>query len=234
MQIKNICKKIKHKIITMSSTLYIKYLKSLGMQIGEYTTFIDPSTNLIDENRAKWIKIGKSVVICKGVSILAHDYSWCVLKRSHKVLAPTGGGTVIIGDNVFLGQNCSILRNVEIGDNTIIGASTVITRNVPSNSVCYGSPLKIEPLDMFCKKRQEGLIEEVKRNLIGYKELNGVYPTEDEMGNFKVLFKERIQMDLNDYYSFDGSIDELKELYNATACMFSSYEKMLKELTGAE
>lgn len=59
--------------------------------------------------------------ICKNTSFIAHDYSWSVLRKKYGVIAPTGGGTITIGDNVFIGEGSTILRNVKIGDNVIVG-----------------------------------------------------------------------------------------------------------------
>ena len=47
----------------------------------------------------------------------------------------------VIGDNVYLASHCSILGEVKIGDNVIIGANTVVTKNIPSNSIVKCSNL---------------------------------------------------------------------------------------------
>lgn len=48
-----------------------------------------------------------------------------------------------IGKNVTLGTNVSIIGDIIIGDNVIVGAGTVITKNVPSNTVVVGNPMRI-------------------------------------------------------------------------------------------
>lgn len=40
---------------------------------------------------------------------------------------------------MWIGARCIILPGVSIGDNAIIGANTVVTKDVPMNSVFYGS-----------------------------------------------------------------------------------------------
>jgi maltose O-acetyltransferase len=42
---------------------------------------------------------------------------------------------VIIGRNVFIGSNVTILRGSRIGDNTTIGAGCVISGEIPENSI---------------------------------------------------------------------------------------------------
>ena len=52
-------------------------------------------------------------------------------------------GPVIIGNNVWIGDKCTILGNVSIGDNVIVAANSVVTHNVPSNCIVAGTPAKI-------------------------------------------------------------------------------------------
>lgn len=50
---------------------------------------------------------------------------------------------VVVGSNVWIGYNASILRGVRIGDNSIIGTNAVVTRDVPANAVVAGAPARI-------------------------------------------------------------------------------------------
>lgn len=47
---------------------------------------------------------------------------------------------VIIGDNVWIGENVCILLGVKIGDGCILGANSVVNRDVPSNCIVAGIP----------------------------------------------------------------------------------------------
>lgn len=49
---------------------------------------------------------------------------------------------IFIGDNVFIGAYCFILKGVIIGDNSIIGAGSVVTKEVPANQIWAGNPAK--------------------------------------------------------------------------------------------
>ena len=49
----------------------------------------------------------------------------------------------IIGDNVKLYTNCTIIGDITIGDNSIIGAGAVVTKSIPKNSVAVGNPAKV-------------------------------------------------------------------------------------------
>lgn len=51
-------------------------------------------------------------------------------------------GTPIIGDNVFIGANASILGGVKLGDNCVIGANSLVIQNVEPGCVVAGNPAK--------------------------------------------------------------------------------------------
>jgi len=50
---------------------------------------------------------------------------------------------VIIGNNVWITSNVTILGGVTIGDNTIIGAGSVVTHNIPSGVFAAGNPCRV-------------------------------------------------------------------------------------------
>lgn len=54
-------------------------------------------------------------------------------------------GAPVIGDDVFIGVNSSVLGNIRIGDRVHIGANTAVSTNVPSDSTVLGSPARIFP-----------------------------------------------------------------------------------------
>jgi serine O-acetyltransferase len=56
-----------------------------------------------------------------------------------------GPGAPVIGDDVFIGVNSTVLGPIRIGDRVRIAANTAVTTNVPSDSVVVGSPAKIYP-----------------------------------------------------------------------------------------
>jgi acetyltransferase-like isoleucine patch superfamily enzyme len=52
-------------------------------------------------------------------------------------------GAVVIEENVWVGQNVSIMPDVTIGKGCIIGANSVVTHNIPPFSVAAGVPAKV-------------------------------------------------------------------------------------------
>ena len=51
-------------------------------------------------------------------------------------------GDIKIGDNVWIGANCVILKNVNIGSGSVIAAGSVVNKKVPPNPIFGGFPTK--------------------------------------------------------------------------------------------
>ncbi|MHA4812657.1 acyltransferase [Flavitalea flava] len=50
---------------------------------------------------------------------------------------------IFIGDNVWLGVNCVVLKGVRIGNNAVIGANSVVTKDIPAGTIAAGNPCKV-------------------------------------------------------------------------------------------
>ena len=212
-----------------SSSRYIAYLRNKGMRIGRNTILLSPNHVHIDEGRASWIEIGDNCVLTYGVSIIAHDYSWSILRKSHNVIAPTGGGKIKIGNNVFIGVNSIILRNCTIGDNCIIGAGSVVCSSIPSNSVATGNPAKvIMSLEEFCEKREKGVIREAINEIKHFYEINGRYPKESELLRFGFLFSYKDINALNGLSTIGDDHDCFIKTFLDQKSSFENYETFLE------
>jgi acetyltransferase-like isoleucine patch superfamily enzyme len=49
----------------------------------------------------------------------------------------------VIGKNVWIGANATILQGVTIGDNAVVAAGAVVNKDVPPMAVVGGVPAKI-------------------------------------------------------------------------------------------
>lgn len=49
----------------------------------------------------------------------------------------------VIGDNVTLGVNVTIIGGVTIGNNVVIGAGSVVVKDISDNSVAVGNPCRV-------------------------------------------------------------------------------------------
>ena len=50
---------------------------------------------------------------------------------------------IVIGRNVWIGSNATILPGVRIGDNAVVAAASVVTKDVPENAIVVGSPARV-------------------------------------------------------------------------------------------
>lgn len=58
-------------------------------------------------------------------------------------IGATSKGRPVIGDNVELGANVTIIGRVTIGDNVTVGAGAVVVKDLPDNCVAAGNPAKV-------------------------------------------------------------------------------------------
>ncbi|KFL43577.1 acetyltransferase [Lysinibacillus sp. BF-4] len=107
------------------------YRTFLGMTLGKQTSLalmVMPDTMFPER-----ITVGDNSVIGFNTTILAHEY----LIEEYRL------GDVIIGKNVMVGANSTILPGVTIGDGAIVSAMTLVHRDVPAGCLAGGNPMQI-------------------------------------------------------------------------------------------
>ncbi len=52
-------------------------------------------------------------------------------------------GIPIIGNDVYIGLNSTVIGGITVGDDVLIGPNTVVNQDVPSHSVVVGNPCRI-------------------------------------------------------------------------------------------
>lgn len=160
LMIKRIINKIYKLYYTSSSNRYIKYLKKSRIKIGKGCIVLDPKKIQIDISRPELLEIGDNVLLHRGTVILTHDYASRAFVTRYNEFIPSHG-KIKIGNNVWLGENVSILKGVSIGNNVILGYGSIVTKSIPSNSVAVGSPAKVIcTFDDYFKKRKQSYINE--------------------------------------------------------------------------
>ena len=50
---------------------------------------------------------------------------------------------VVIGNDVWIGANATILKGVKIGNGAVVGGGSVVTKDIPENAIVGGNPAKI-------------------------------------------------------------------------------------------
>jgi len=85
-------------------------------------------------------KIGNFTFFATG-SQIEHD---CIVEDYASVSAGSIlGGFVHIKKYSAITLNVTIVDRVSIGENSVIGSGSLVTKNIPDNSLCYGSPCRI-------------------------------------------------------------------------------------------
>ncbi|HTD39744.1 MAG TPA: DapH/DapD/GlmU-related protein [Mucilaginibacter sp.] len=94
----------------------------------------------------KKITIGDNVLIASNVFISDHSHGrsdFTDLSTPPALRQLNSKGEIRIGNNVWIGQNVTILADVNVGDNVIIGANAVVTKDIPANSIVIGNPARV-------------------------------------------------------------------------------------------
>ncbi|WP_432404177.1 sugar O-acetyltransferase [Wukongibacter sp. M2B1] len=84
------------------------------------------------------ITIGDGVLIGHNVVLATLNHDIDPNKRSMMHPAP-----IVIGKNVWIGANATVVSDVTVGDGAIVAAGAVVTRDVPANVIVGGVPAKI-------------------------------------------------------------------------------------------
>lgn len=84
------------------------------------------------------ITIGDGVLIGHNVMLATLNHDIDPRKRSTMHPAP-----IVIGNNVWIGANATVVPGVTIGDGAAIAAGAVVSKDVPANVIVGGVPAKI-------------------------------------------------------------------------------------------
>lgn len=92
--------------------------------------------------------IGNNVLMASRVFITSNSHgSYKGDAESNPEIPPAKRHVVkkktIIEDNVWIGNNCTILMGVKVGRSAIIGAGSIVTKDVPEKTIVAGNPAKV-------------------------------------------------------------------------------------------
>ena len=151
-----------HPIAGYDREIYVKpTLKNQNIIVGDFTYIADSDfeshvTHLYEWNGDKLI-IGKFCQIAAGVEFVMNGANHQMnavstfpfytlegwnMKPPASCDLPLKGDTVI-GNDVWIGQNATIMPGVHIGDGAIIGANSTVANDVAPYSVVAGNPARL-------------------------------------------------------------------------------------------
>lgn len=150
-----------HPIFGYEKEIYVKpTLTNPNIIVGDFTYIADTDFESHVTHFYPWSKdkliIGKFCQIAGGVEFMMNDANHQMsavstfpfytlegwdMEPSKADDMPFKGDTVI-GNDVWIGQNATILPGVHIGDGAIIGANSVVGSNVDPYTIVVGNPAK--------------------------------------------------------------------------------------------
>lgn len=148
------------------SLCYIKnVIKNPNIIVGDYTYYDDADgADRFEEHVTHHydfigdrLVIGKFCAIAKGVEFVMNgaNHSMCAV-TAYPFYIMGGGwekfppdelthkGDTVVGNDVWIGQNVTVMPGVHIGDGAIIGANSVVASDIPPYSVAAGNPCKVK------------------------------------------------------------------------------------------
>lgn len=81
------------------------------------------------------ILIGSHTIIGQDVKMYDHDHEYKTVGNRRYTGFKTD--SIVIGENVWIGSDCTILKGTTIGDNCVIAAGTILKGNIPPNMIVY-------------------------------------------------------------------------------------------------
>lgn len=109
--------------------LHLSVLPGAKMELGDDISINSDCTVIA----RKHIKIGNDVLIGPGCRIYDHDHDYRKTgrERRNSFLCDT----VEIGNGVWFGANCIVLKGTKIGDNCVFGAGSIIKGEYPADTI---------------------------------------------------------------------------------------------------
>lgn len=107
---------------------------TIGNNVGISGSTLNCTTSIIIGNNTN---IGSGCIISDTDS---HPIHW-LTRRNNSEPAPKA--PIVIGNDVFIGARCIILKGVTIGDGAVIGAGSVVAKDIPPRVIACGNPVRV-------------------------------------------------------------------------------------------
>lgn len=130
-----------------------------NIEYGDYSYGME-NIKVLHANEGYKVVIGKFCSIAKNIKVFiganhrtdfASTYPFGHLKRnqSKKIIKtpailghPSSNGDVIIGNDVYIGFNATIMSGIKIGHGSVIAANSHVSKNIPPYEIWGGNPAK--------------------------------------------------------------------------------------------
>lgn len=125
-----------------------KYARKIGVNLlGKTHFYSSPSWG----SEPWMITIGDNVHLTAGLKFITHDGGTLLFRDRIPDLEITK--PIVVGNNVYFGNDVTVLPGVTIGNNVVIGTGAIVTKDIPDNSVAAGVPARvIKTTDEYLEK----------------------------------------------------------------------------------
>ena len=152
-------------------------IQSLSVQcFGHSKVFIDEdfsigSGGFIADYGSK-ISIGKDCMFSANIIMQTSDSHIIYDGNSKKFI---GTNDIVIGNHVWVGFGCKILKKSIIPDNCIVGMDSIVTKQfTDKNSVIVGCPAKVVKTNMFWDRKHYNEMKEEKAESVYLEKFNNI------------------------------------------------------------
>lgn len=156
-----------HPNVAVPSVCFIKNVVTRkNISIGDYTYYDDPDGAEDFEAHVTHhyeflgdrLVIGKFCAIARGITFIMNGanhrmnsvttYPFNIMGHGWEKCTPTLAdlplkGDTVVGNDVWIGQDVTVMPGVHIGDGAIIAAESVVTRDIPAYHIAGGNPCRV-------------------------------------------------------------------------------------------
>jgi acetyltransferase-like isoleucine patch superfamily enzyme len=115
-----------------------KFIRPREISLGD-NIYIAPGFHISARN----LTIGNNILIGPNLLLECDDHIFRNIGTTiFSTMDIRNIGSVTIEDDVWMGGNVTILKNVVVGEGSIVGAGSVVTKSLPPYAICLGSPCR--------------------------------------------------------------------------------------------
>lgn len=119
---------------------HVKFYSQVNLTVGEKGTLLIGENTTINKYTSivalEKISIGNNCLIGENVKIYDNNHKVDIIDKkivtNHKEFQTK---EILVGNNVWIASNVTILKGVTIGNNCIIGANVLVYEDIPENSI---------------------------------------------------------------------------------------------------